>query len=572
MYTSPGFSIVFPRFGVLQIVVLFFSCFLFATFACADDGYLVWAKSMGGTLDETGKAITVDSAGNVYTAGTFEGTIDLDPGAGVFNLTSAGNDDIFISKLDSNGNFVWANAIGGASYDNVFSIFVDDSGSAHITGEYDDLNNTGEGTVFIAKLDSSGSIVWDKTMDGGWMSYGTSIFVDQSGFVYTTGTFEGTVDFDPGPGVFNLTSSLEPDLFFSKLDSNGDFIWAKATGAWDYNWAGGIFVDVSGNTYTTSRGDIDHGICTSVVTTDGYYGAILNKLDSSGNCIWAKIISSIYYAGRPAVDASGNVYTTGIFSETVDFDPGPGVFSLTSVGDSDVFISKLDSDGIFVWAKAMGGTSYEFADTIFIDDSANLYTTGTFAGTVDFDPGPGVFNLTSSGGGDIFISKLDSNGNFVWAKAIRIGAHYDSVSSIIADDSGDVYTTGGFTGTVDFDPATVGGSLTSIGGEDIFVTKHKFEGPGPFNLSVSLRGNGVVMSSPAGISCPVDCSESYEKNTSVTLTAIPVTGAVFGGWSGGGCTGSGTCTVTMDRYQEVTASFGKKGGVSWSILLLKNRN
>ena len=109
-----------------------------------------------------------------------------------------------------------------------------------------------------------------------------------------------------------------------------------------------------------------------------------------------------------AIDGSGNVYTTGFFEGTVDFDPGNGVF-ITSAGFEDIFISKLDASGNFVWANAMGGADRDYGYSIALDGSGNVYTTGFFAGTADFDPGAGVANLTSAGHYDIFVAKYFQN-------------------------------------------------------------------------------------------------------------------------------------------------------------------
>ena len=107
------------------------------------------------------------------------------------------------------------------------------------------------------------------------------------------------------------------------------------------------------------------------------------------------------------VDSSGNVYTTGYFEGTVDFDPGPESFNLTSAGADDIFISKLSNNGDFLWAKAMGGTVWDQGLGVSIDSSGNVYTTGLFRLTADFDPGPETFNLTSTEESiDIFVSKL----------------------------------------------------------------------------------------------------------------------------------------------------------------------
>ncbi|MCF6285500.1 MAG: hypothetical protein L3K26_09955, partial [Candidatus Hydrogenedentes bacterium] len=119
-----------------------------------------------------------------------------------------------------------------------------------------------------------------------------------------------------------------------------------------------------------------------------------------------------------AVDGAGNVYTTGYFQGTVDFDPGAGVSNLTSAGTKDIFVQKLDSAGNFVWAKGFGGTDNDRGFGIVVDASGNVFSTGEFSGTVDFDPGLGVTELSSAGGLDVFVQKLDAAGDFVWAKGM----------------------------------------------------------------------------------------------------------------------------------------------------------
>ena len=130
---------------------------------------------------------------------------------------------------------------------------------------------------------------------------------------------------------------------------------------------------------------------------------------------WAKTIGGTLQDGNGsiAIDSSGNVYTTGFFQDTVDFDPGAGTSNLTSAGNLDIFISKLDTDGDFMWAKRLSGTDSEGGVSITVDSSGNVYTTGYFNSTVDFDPGAGTSNLTSAGNNDIFISKLNTDGDIV---------------------------------------------------------------------------------------------------------------------------------------------------------------
>ena len=143
---------------------------------------------------------------------------------------------------------------------------------------------------------------------------------------------------------------------------------------------------------------------------------------ASGDFVWAKGIGGmglIDNVGRDiTIDSSGNIYTTGGYYSTADFDPGPGISNLTSTGNGDIFVTKLDSSGNILWAKSMGGVNYDFGYSIAVDSSGDVYTTGSFEGTADFDPGPGTFNLTSTVNGNIFVTKLDSSGNFVWAKSM----------------------------------------------------------------------------------------------------------------------------------------------------------
>src|SRR4030095_8964076 len=155
---------------------------------------------------------------------------------------------------------------------------------------------------------------------------------------------------------------------------------------------------------------------------------------------------------------------------TVDFDPGAGTYTLSSSGDEDIFISKSDELGNLIWAKKIGGGGLDHVNTMTLDESGDVYAAGEFNGTVDFDPGTGIHNLVSAGMEDAFILKLDSSGNFVWAKSIG-STDKDESFSIALDASGYVHVAGYFFGTVDFEPGTGTYNLTAAGGYDVFVLK-----------------------------------------------------------------------------------------------------
>ena len=489
-------------------------------------GDFAFARGFGGPSNDSGVGIATDSAGNVYTTGSFQGTVDFDPGPGTFNLVSnpsTNTTDVFVSKLDSAGNFIWAKSWGGGAADEAKAIALDDFGNVYTTGYFQGLADfdpsplgsalnasLGFENTFVSKLDSAGNFVWAKVFSGTAKNIASAIAVDAAGSVYTTGSFTGIVDFDPGALTLNFPSLGLEDVFVSKLDSAGNVVWVKALGGTDSDQASAIALDAFGNVYTTGRfkgtADFDTGAGTFYITSTGSANVYVSKLDSAGKFVWANSLgggSIFVQASAIALDALGNVYTTGIFTGAADFDPGAATFNFTSksyfdgtffVTAADVFVSKLDNSGNFVWAKAFGGIFDEFANAIALDALGNVYMTGTFAGTADFDPGIGTFNLTSGVGSlDGFVSKLDSVGNFVWAKSLG-GTSNDVANAIALDALGNVYTTGSFRGTADFDPGVGTFNLTSAGSSDVFVSKlsqqFSFATTGIGADQIVLRRNG----------------------------------------------------------------------------------
>lgn len=432
--------------NLLLVIVCFFSVLLLN----AQPQGVKWAKSMGGDFYDKGNAMVVDPSGNIYTVGSFQGKVDFDPSNGTCYLTTNDGDlrnpngycGIFITKLNANGDFVWAKKLGDSSYVygmTEYGIALDKSGNIYTTGTFKGkmdfdpgigtFNLTSNGLIdfFISKLDSSGNFIWAKKIGGAKDEYCKSIAIDNDGNIFTTGFFTGTVDFDPGVGVFNLTS-FEGDLFISKLNSTGNFEWAKNIGGFTLDNRGSIrpnsvSLDGSGNIYCLGSfaGTVDFDPDSSALyslISKGQFDIFILKLNQTGKFLWAKKIGGNEndWGKSICLDPFGFICIAGEFGGTVDFDPGIGENNLTSVADNSIFISKLDSLGNFVWAKKLDGTHWEEVYSIALDGSGNIYTTGEFYQTVDFDPGKEIFNLTSNSGSDIFISKLNTSGNFVWAK------------------------------------------------------------------------------------------------------------------------------------------------------------
>ena len=499
----------------------------------SDDGAV--AVFGGSSSSDYGYSVAVDSSGNVYTTGKFYGTVDFDPGAGTTNLTSNGGTDVFVSKLDSSGDLVWAKSFGSTTQNEIgHEVAVDSSGNVYTTGyfyntvDFDpgagttNLTSNGGRDAFVSKLDSSGNYVWAKSFGDSGNDSGAWVAVDSSGNVYTAGNFGVTVDFDPGAGTANLTSNGQQDGYVLKLDSSGNYVWAKNFGGTLWDGVSSVAVDSSGNVYTAGSFedtvDFDPGAGTANLTSSTRPDVFVLKLDSSGNYVWAKSFGGwlVDSANAVAVDSSGNVYTTGVFRDTADFDPGAGTTNLTSNGGTDVFVSKLDSSGDLVWAKSFGGTNNEYGFSVAVDSSGNVHTTGYFNNTADFDPGAGTANLTSytppgGSGGDAFVSKLDSSGNYVWARSFGSGGYNrDSGQSVAVDSSGNVYATGYFEDTVDFDPGAGTVNFTSNGSVDVFVLKLDSSG----NLGAASSGT------PAGVTLSGTTATVSETGTTGTFTVV----------------------------------------------------
>ena len=401
------------------------------------DHQLLWARRFGGTGTEFGQAIALDAGGNVVITGTFEGTVDFDPGPATLNLISAGQSDSFVCKLEgSSGNLVWAKRLGGTASQSAQGITVDASGNVITIGEFTgtadfdpgllttNLTATGENDIYISKLSTSGLFVWAKRLGGNGDDHGHAVGVDGAGNIYSTGLFSGTGDFDPGPGLFNMTangSGSASDIFVCKLNAAGIFQWAKRFGSTGHDSGNDLAVDSVGTVSLTGTfsGVVDFDPNSGILNLDGTTGkSFVTVLNTNGNMLWARNLGG--EAKSLVVDSLGNTLIAGSFDGTRDFDPGTGFFTLTSSGGDDVFITKLDAGGSFIWAGRMGGPEDDIAYGITTDAvSANVWTTGLYGAAGDFDPGPGVFELPLAGQftgiWDLFVSRLTTHSKVLWS-------------------------------------------------------------------------------------------------------------------------------------------------------------
>ena len=475
----------------LGIIFLLLICKL----TYAQNGCFNWARaftgSSGKTLECTAQSTAVDADGNVYTTGKFEGVTDFDPGSSEFNLTSASGGDIYISKLDASGNFLWAKSISGNDLTYPMSLILDADQHIYITGSFRSkidfdpglgvfqlsaaIANGTDPTVvntFVLKLNTEGEFEWAKAMDiendYRYGSYGTGITTDKSGDVCITGCYTGTVDFDPGVGEFkqmynSTADNRKTDIFIWKLDKLGNFVWAKTLGSEDGDFSHSITTDEAGNVYATGeffkKVDFDPGPSTYELTV-GTIGLFILKLNSNGDFVWAKGLACLEALSNGIVaDKVGNVYTTGSFHSTpIDFDPGPATYYVTDKLTRGMYALKLSGNGDFIWAKGFLGVESGDAQSnaIAVDGSSNVYLAGGFTGITDFDPGYLAYELAGEGW-NAFITKLDANGGLIftkqlWSQGNGMDKNDVRASAIVLDNAGNMYTTGKFFDKTDFDP------------------------------------------------------------------------------------------------------------------------
>lgn len=490
-----------------------------------------WGAQIGAEGEDANYGMAVDDAGNIYLTGTFSSTVDFDPGPGTVNLTSAGGTDIYILKMSSAGSLIWARRFGSTGDDAGNQLDVTPAGDIYASGSFSGVVDfdPGSGTTqldganggaYILKLTTDGTFSWVRQFDVN----APALSVQPSGIVYLTGTFDGTVDLDPGPGSLTFTAGGLGDIFIAKLAATGSLLWAKHL----------PMVALDENTSALNR-NLSHSI---------------------------------------DVDGAGNAYITGLFRGSVDFDAGAGEHILTRRGARahNIFSCKYSTDGVFRWARQIESSHsigiFSINYSVVVDEPGNVYLAGTFSGIsadntrhdpVDFDPGPGAFRLTNTTSTfDVFVSKLDGAGNFIWARQLQGNALIGERFKIRTDAGGNVFLAGSYKGvqgtsglSADLDP---GPGTYSINFDnkvtDIFVvrldnlvltsatTSTSACAGSTAGLSVSVTGGeqpySYTWSAPAGISLPANTNTSALSGTisagTTGLQTLTVTVAGQGGF------------------------------------------
>lgn len=315
----------------------------------ASNGNVLWAKSAGGNNEDYSNSIATDINENVYLTGGFKSS-SISFGANTLSNLNVGTDDIFVVKYDPNGNALWANSHGGTGYDYGKSLSTDVSGNIYLTGSFwstsitfgtTTLSTAGAQDIFIVKYNSNGIVQWVNSAGGPSTDDGLSTSTDANGNVYVSGSFlSNAITF----GTFNLSNPMNgiSQIFIVKYTPNGTVLWVKSEGGNSDAVGASVATDANNNVYLTgyfSASTITFGNTTlnnSGVGSDDIY---ISKYASDGAALWASSAggNSMDRVNSICSDANGNIYIAGFFySSTITF----GTNSLTSAGGSDLFIAK----------------------------------------------------------------------------------------------------------------------------------------------------------------------------------------------------------------------------------------
>ncbi|MGB3948883.1 MAG: SBBP repeat-containing protein [Bacteroidia bacterium] len=470
----------------------------------APNGIVTWVKSFGGKGNDVAKSVCLANS-YLYIVGTFDSAVTFSSNP----IVPYGQNDAFILKLStSTGMYSGGRRIGGYGNDEASCISNAGNGKLCITGSFQgtaDLNpnislisdfvSEGGSDIFVEVINTNLELIWAKTAGGGGNDYGNNVSADQTGNIYTTGSFEYSADANPDSLVYQLISHGASDIFVQKLDANGSFLWANNIGDFGNDEGKCIKTDLQDNVYIlgnfSGNPDFDPTINSYHLLSEGGTDIFMLKLNSTGNFInaFSEGGASDENGNGFVIDASKNIYLTGTFQDSLDFDPGAGILNITSIGLNDMFIQKFDSTFNHVFTKCLQNVSDGTSCAITIDPTGNIYSAGSFSGTTDFDPDSPIANKYAVDGHNYYIHKLNSSGVFQWAKTVISNGELHT-RAITTDKYGNSYSTGYFYNSVDFDPGPGTFMLEAKRG-DSFI--RKLDASGNLTWAVSLESlSGVI--------------------------------------------------------------------------------
>ncbi len=379
---------------------------------------------------DRGTAMARDSGGNLIAVGMTWGNLDGSPNADVFHRSP----DVFVTKFSITGSKIWSRQFGSSQGEVVSGVAIDASGNIYVTGSTTgNLNSqTNADTTltsadaFLVKLDASGSVLWTKLLGSTASDVANSIAIDSTGNVFITGETYGSL------GTF--TNAGSADIFVAEYDKDGNLLALDQQGTPYKDTAEGIAIDTSDNMYVAASTYGDLGSTNMAGSAGVSPDVCLIRYISGGQTF--RFVSMTQFgtplsdvAAAIAVDNAGNAYITGSTWGGFDGNTNSDPSGITP----DVFIAKLNVDGLQVPTAQLGSRAFDTSQGIAYDPSGYLYVTGITTGSLDGN--------ASAGDGDIFLAKYDTSGNKIWTR--QIGTVYnDEGNGVVADNYGNAFIIG----------------------------------------------------------------------------------------------------------------------------------
>lgn len=415
----------------------------------------------------------------------------------------------FLAQAQTSLNTVWMNGFGGPiGNDQIHQSCVDASGNIYIIGQTQNTLDIDPGPpvvtvavnstqAYFSKFSPNGTMLWSRHFDGESVAYseGNAIAVDASGDVYVAGIFaSGIIDFNlTSPGTNTIASNMDAkDMFIAKYSSSGAFVSVRAIGnssanvtpiQMKFDAAGDLII--SGHLYQelTNLVDFNPAGPAYTVATNGNTDGFVAKFNTAGICQFAVTFGGTLndYCYGMDVDATNNVYISGIFKSVANFAPLPSTYTIAAVGTEGMCVAKYSSTGTLAWVHGIGGALAEGGLRLKIDNNNDIIALGYMtSASLDADPSPTItLNLTKEGTGptDAIVTKFDAAGNLIWAKNTG-GTGEMWPYNVTTDAQNNIYLVGAFEGINDFDLTASVNTQTAItlSGQDAYLAKYTSTG------------------------------------------------------------------------------------------------
>lgn len=431
---------------------ILFLTLLTTTFATAGNApEMTLAVQFGGPKHDKVRCVNVDTQGNILICGEF----GAEAAYGTHKISSAGDLDFFVAKLDPQGHALWAHSGGGTKVDRGYGIAADRDGNVYVTGhsqggdaKFGDqaLPNAGDYDVFVAKYSASGDLLWIKSDGGPGYDYGHGIAVSPEGKVFVTGA---------------IVADKIARLFCTCYDGSGQRLWNRTTEGMARGSGHGVAVDAKGNAYVGGFSSGTGKLGSVELNSPNGQDILVAKFSSTGEVGWVQQGhgSKTALIHEISVDEDGYVWACGMFKNA------PLVLADRTVenrGDSDPLLTCIDPEGKRLWTITGGSPKVDYGLGITTDHHGAAVFVGEFSETFELLGQ----SMTSKGSTDIFIAGIDRSGALRWLTQAG-GEKGDNSYTATADGDGNVLFSGSITGTANFGSHAV----TSNGAQDVYVAR-----------------------------------------------------------------------------------------------------